>query len=148
MQNFNLLNEIGQTDKAVMLKRGMSATIEEFLLSAEYILKHGNEGVILCERGIRTFETSTRNTLDLSAVPLLKEKTHLPVFVDPSHGTGNKRLVLPMSKAALVSGADGIMVEVHFQPDAALSDGQQSLDPSLYTTFIGELRALDSRLRT
>jgi 3-deoxy-7-phosphoheptulonate synthase len=147
MQNFNLLNEIGRTDKPVLLKRGMSATIEEFLMSAEYILKHGNERVILCERGIRTFETSTRNTLDLSAVPLLKEKTHLPVFVDPSHGTGNKRLVLPMSKAALVAGADGIMVEVHFQPESALSDGNQSLDPSLYSIFMKELQSLESRLK-
>jgi 3-deoxy-7-phosphoheptulonate synthase len=114
MQNFTLLSEIGKLRKPVLLKRGLSATIQEFLLSAEYILKHGNERVILCERGIRTFETSTRNTLDLSAVPLLKEKTHLPVFVDPSHGTGNRSLVLPMSKAAMVAGADGVMVEVHF----------------------------------
>jgi chorismate mutase/prephenate dehydratase len=146
MQNFTLLNEIGKVRLPVMLKRGMSATISEFLLSAEYILKYGNTGVILCERGIRTFETSTRNTLDLSAVPLLKAKTHLPVFVDPSHGTGNRDLVLPMSKAAMVAGADGIMVEVHFQPDSALSDGNQSLDPGGYGRFIGELEILRKKL--
>jgi chorismate mutase/prephenate dehydratase len=146
MQNFTLLSEIGKLRKPVLLKRGLSATIEEFLLSAEYILKHGNSQVILCERGIRTFETSTRNTLDLSAVPLLKEKTHLPVFVDPSHGTGSKSLVLPMSKAAMVAGADGVMVEVHFQPDAALSDGSQSLDPALYHSFMDQLQILAGKL--
>lgn len=148
MQNFTLLKEIGNTDKPVLLKRGMSATIHEFLLSAEYILSHGNKKVILCERGIRTFETSTRNTLDLSAVPLLKEKTHLPVFVDPSHGTGNRNLVLPMSKAAVVSGADGIMVEVHFQPDSAMSDGNQSLSPTMYRHFISEMNILWDKLCT
>jgi chorismate mutase/prephenate dehydratase len=148
MQNFTLLNEIGKVKLPVLLKRGMSATIQEFLLSAEYILKHGNSSVILCERGIRTFETSTRNTLDLSAVPLLKARTHLPVFVDPSHGTGNRDLVIPMSKAALVAGADGIMVEVHYQPDSALSDGGQSLDPGTYTEFIRELRILREKLAT
>jgi len=146
MQNFTLLNEIGKMPLPVLLKRGMSATIEEFLLSAEYILKQGSKDVILCERGIRTFETSTRNTLDLSAVPLLKKATHLPVFVDPSHGTGNRDLVLPMSKAAMVAGADGIMVEVHFQPDSALSDGNQSLDPGSYSTFIRELEILQRKL--
>lgn len=146
MQNFTLLNEIGNVDKPVLLKRGMSATIHEFLLSAEYILTHGNENIILCERGIRTFETSTRNTLDLSAVPILKEKTHLPVFVDPSHGTGSRKLVLPMSKAAMVAGADGIMVEVHFQPDSAMSDGNQSLDPEMYRIFKGELDELIRKL--
>jgi chorismate mutase/prephenate dehydratase len=146
MQNFTLLNEIGKMHLPVMLKRGMSATIKEFLLSAEYILKQGSTDVILCERGIRTFETSTRNTLDLSAVPLLKAETHLPVFVDPSHGTGNRSLVLPMSKAAMVAGADGIMVEVHFQPDSALSDGNQSLDPSGYGNFIEELAILQRKL--
>jgi len=148
MQNFTLLSEIGKLRLPVLLKRGMSATIKEFLLSAEYILKQGNENVILCERGIRTFETATRNTLDLSAVPLLKEKSHLPVFVDPSHGTGNKRLVLPMSKAAMVAGADGVMVEVHFQPDSALSDGNQSLDPEMYRNFIRELGVLSKKLST
>ena len=148
MQNFTLLNEIGTARLPVLLKRGMAATIKEFLLSAEYILKHGNTNVILCERGIRTFETSTRNTLDLSAVPLLKAKTHLPVFVDPSHGTGNRDLVLPMSKAAMVAGADGVMVEVHFQPDSALSDGNQSLDPGGYGTFIRELQVLREKLES
>ena len=148
MQNFTLLNEIGTVRLPVLLKRGMSATIKELLLSAEYILKHGNTNVILCERGIRTFETSTRNTLDLSAVPLLKTKTHLPVFVDPSHGTGNRDLVLPMSKAAMVAGADGVMVEVHFQPESALSDGNQSLDPGGYSTFIRELQILTEKLES
>jgi len=146
MQNFTLLKEIGQLQKPVLLKRGMSATIEEFLLSAEYILTQGNEQVILCERGIRTFETSTRNTLDLSAVPLLKEKSHLPVFVDPSHATGNRNLILPMSKAALVAGADGVIVEVHFQPESAMSDGNQSLDSSMYRQFIKEMGWLLERL--
>ncbi|MGQ9614917.1 MAG: bifunctional 3-deoxy-7-phosphoheptulonate synthase/chorismate mutase [Spirochaetota bacterium] len=146
MQNFTLLNEIGKVRLPVLLKRGISATIKEFLLSAEYILKQGNEKVILCERGIRTFETTTRNTLDLSAVPILKEKTHLPVFVDPSHGTGNRNLVLPMSKAAMVAGADGVMVEVHFQPETALSDGNQSLDPVLYNQFIEEILKLREKL--
>ena len=148
MQNFTLLNEIGTVRLPVLLKRGMSATIKELLLSAEYILKHGNTNVILCERGIRTFETSTRNTLDLSSVPLLKTKTHLPVFVDPSHGTGNRDLVLPMSKAAMVAGADGVIVEVHFQPDSALSDGNQSLDPGGYATFIRELQVLREKLES
>jgi chorismate mutase/prephenate dehydratase len=148
MQNFTLLNEIGKMQLPVLLKRGMSATLQEFLLSAEYILKQGSKNVILCERGIRTFETSTRNTLDLSAVPLLKKATHLPVFVDPSHGTGNRDLVLPMSKAAMVAGADGIMVEVHFQPDSALSDGNQSLDPGGYSRFIKELETLQRQLST
>jgi len=147
MQNFTLLKELGKVKKPVMLKRGMSATIKELLLSAEYILAQGNDQVILCERGIRTFETSTRNTLDLSAVPLLKEETHLPVFVDPSHGTGNRKLVLPMSKAALVAGADGVIIEVHFQPESALSDGSQSLDPDSYRNFIKEIRDLKEKFR-
>lgn len=128
MQNFVLLSEVGKTDKPVLLKRGMMATIKELLLSAEYILAQGNPNVILCERGIRTFETATRNTLDISAIPLLKEKTHLPVIVDPSHATGIRSLIEPVSKAAVAVGADGIMVEVHFNPSAALSDGAQSLD--------------------
>lgn len=147
MQNFILLKEIGLAKKPVLLKRGMSATIKEFLLSAEYILAQGNDRVILCERGIRTFETSTRNTLDLSAVPILKEKTHLPVFVDPSHATGNRKLVLPMAKAALVAGADGVIVEVHFQPESALSDGNQSLDPDSYKRFIREISELEKKLK-
>jgi len=148
MQNFTLLKEIGNVKKPVLLKRGMSATIKEFLLSAEYILKQGNNNVILCERGIRTFEPSTRNTLDLSAVPLLKEMSHLPVFVDPSHGTGNRKLVIPMSKAAMVAGADGVIIEVHFQPDSALSDGGQSLDPNLYRQFILEINGLEKKLKS
>lgn len=146
MQNFTLLKEVGQLKKPVLLKRGLSATIEEFLLSAEYILSQGNEDVILCERGIRTFETVTRNTLDLSAIPILKERTHLPVFVDPSHGTGNKKLVLPMSKAAMVAGADGVMVEVHFQPESALSDGNQSLDLGMFQNFMYELKELKEKI--
>ena len=119
---------MGKTNKPVLLKRGMMATVKELLLSAEYILAHGNPNVILCERGIRTFETATRNTLDISAIPLLKEKTHLPVMVDPSHATGIRSLIEPVSKASVAVGADGIMVEVHFNPSAALSDGAQSLD--------------------
>lgn len=129
IQNFQLLKEVGKINKPVLLKRGMSTTIEEFLMSAEYILAGGNNQVILCERGIRTFETATRNTLDLSAVPVLKEKTHLPVIVDPSHGTGHARYVEAMSYAAIAAGADGLMIEVHPKPEEALSDGPQSLRP-------------------
>jgi 3-deoxy-7-phosphoheptulonate synthase len=128
MQNFPLLKEAGMCGKPVLLKRGMMSTIEEFLLAAEYILHHGNDQVILCERGIRTFETSTRNTLDLSAVPMLKSLTHLPVFIDPSHGTGLRWMVPAMSKAAIAVGADGLIMEVHYKPDVALCDGHQSLD--------------------
>ena len=127
MQNFDLLKELGRASKPVLLKRGMSATIEEFLASAEYILAGGNTNVILCERGIRTFETATRNTLDLSVVPLIKELSHLPIMVDPSHATGKRSLVPPMTRAALVVGAHGILVEVHPEPEKALSDGPQSL---------------------
>ncbi len=127
MQNFRLLTEVGQLDKPVMLKRGMSSTIKEFLMSAEYIVSRGNENVILCERGIRTFETETRNTLDLSAVPLLKKLTHLPVIVDPSHAVGRTDLVPAMSLAAIAAGADGLMLEVHVRPHEAFSDGGQSL---------------------
>ena len=128
MQNFPLLKEAGMCGKPVLLKRGMMSTIEEFLLAAEYILHHGNDQVILCERGIRTFETSTRNTLDLSAVPMLKSLTHLPVFIDPSHGTGLRWMVPAMSKAAVAVGADGLIMEVHYKPDEALCDGHQSLN--------------------
>jgi 3-deoxy-7-phosphoheptulonate synthase len=131
MQNFELLKELGRIKKPVILKRGMSATIEEFLAAAEYIYSEGNHAVILCERGIRTFETATRNSLDLSVVPIIKELSHLPIIVDPSHATGKRTLVPPMAKAALVAGAHGIMVEVHPEPDKALSDGAQSL------TFLG-----------
>jgi 3-deoxy-7-phosphoheptulonate synthase len=127
MQNFDLLRELGRLRKPVLLKRGLSATIEEFLAAAEYILAEGNQQVILCERGIRTFETATRNTLDLSVVPLIMELSHLPVMVDPSHATGRRSLVPPMAKAALVAGAHGIMIEVHPEPEKALSDGPQSL---------------------
>jgi 3-deoxy-7-phosphoheptulonate synthase len=129
MQNFALLRVVGETHKPVILKRGMSARIEDLLLAAEYIAAAGNGDIILCERGIRTFETATRNTLDLSAVPLLKQKSHLPVIVDPSHGTGYRELVPPMALAAAAAGADGVMVEVHNDPPAALSDGRQSLFP-------------------
>ncbi len=128
MHNFSLLKEIGRTDKPVMLKRGMSATIEEWILATEYIRLEGNKNIILCERGIRTFEDYTRNTLDLMSIPILKEKTEYPIFVDPSHGTGRRELVFPASKAAKALGADGIMVEIHPNPSKALSDGFQSLD--------------------
>jgi 3-deoxy-7-phosphoheptulonate synthase len=127
MQNFPLLKEIGRSDKPCMLKRGLSATIEEWLMAAEYIMHAGNPNVILCERGIRTFETATRNTLDLSAIPLVKRLSHLPVIADPSHGTGHRYLVQPMALAAAAAGADGLLIEVHPQPDSALSDGPQSL---------------------
>ena len=129
MQNFRLLKAVGQTDKPILLKRGMSATIEEWLMAAEYIMSEGNGKVILCERGIRTFETATRNTLDLSAVPMVKRLSHLPVIVDPSHATGDRGLVLPMSMAAIAAGADGLILEMHPEPASALSDGPQSLTP-------------------
>jgi len=132
MQNFELLKAVGRSMKPVLLKRGLSATIQELLQAAEYILYEGNTRVILCERGIRTFETSTRNTLDINAIPLLKQFTHLPVFADPSHGTGRRDLVIPVAKAALAAGADGLMIEVHPNPDAAISDGMQSID---FTAF-------------
>ncbi len=140
MQNFPLLKEVGMCGKPVMLKRGMMATIEEFLNAAEYILHHGNDQVILCERGLRTFETSTRNTLDLSAVPMLKNLSHLPVVVDPSHGTGHRWMVGPMAKAAVAVGADGIMMEVHYKPEIALCDGHQSLTPDLFNELMIDLR--------
>jgi len=129
MQNFSLLEELGKIDKPVFLKRGFSATIEEWLLAAEYILTGGNQKVILCERGIRTFEPYTRNTVDIGAVPLIKELSHLPIIVDPSHATGKWKMVTPVAKAAIAAGADGIMVEVHQNPELALSDGKQSLTP-------------------
>jgi 3-deoxy-7-phosphoheptulonate synthase len=140
MQNFALLQAVGQLRKPVLLKRGMSATVEEWLLSAEYVLSQGNYQVILCERGIRTFETYTRNTLDLSAVPLLRSLTHLPVVVDPSHGTGRAALVPPMALAAVAAGAHGIMLEVHPHPDHALSDGAQSLTPEGFRQLMDTLR--------
>ncbi len=138
MQNFRLLLEVGQTNKPVLLKRGLSATIKEWLMAAEYIMSRGNHRVILCERGIRTFETATRNTLDLSAVPVLKKLTHLPVIVDPSHGVGKWDLVLPMARAAVAAGADGLMIEVHTNPEEALSDGEQSLKPEMFKTLVQE----------
>jgi 3-deoxy-7-phosphoheptulonate synthase len=146
MQNFDLLRELGRIRKPVLLKRGMSATIEEFLAAAEYILAEGNQQVILCERGIRTFETATRNTLDLSVVPLIKELSHLPIMVDPSHATGRRSLVPPMAKAALVTGAHGILVEVHPEPEKALSDGAQSLTFQGFETMMGEILKLNAFL--
>ena len=142
MQNFALLKELSQIPNPVILKRGLSATVEEWLLAAEYLLAGGNQQVILCERGIRTFETSTRNTLDLSAVALIKQLSHLPVIVDPSHATGKKELILPLSRAALALGADGIMVEVHPEPEKALSDGPQSLTLKEFSLLNTELSAL------
>lgn len=139
MQNFTLLREVGQSGKPVLLKRGWAATIEEWLLAAEYILREGNYDVVLCERGIRTFETATRNTLDLSAIPVVRGLSHLPVVADPSHATGKWRLVGPLSKAAVAAGADGLIVEVHPHPDKALSDGPQSLTPANFAVLMGEL---------
>lgn len=140
MQNFELLKELGHLDKPVLLKRGLSSTLTELLMSAEYIMAGGNEKVILCERGIRTFATDTRNTLDLSSIPLLRRMTHLPIIVDPSHGTGVRSLVKPMSLAAAIIGADGLMIEVHNQPEAALCDGQQSLTPEAFSDLASSVR--------
>ncbi|GAQ94728.1 3-deoxy-7-phosphoheptulonate synthase [Thermodesulfovibrio aggregans] len=142
MQNFKLLMEVGSVDKPVLLKRGMSATIKELLMAAEYILSRGNEKVILCERGIRTFETATRNTLDLSAVPLLKSLSHLPVAVDPSHGVGKRDLVTPMAVAAVAAGADMLLIEVHTNPEEALSDGEQSLTPEQFKEMMKKVKAV------
>jgi len=139
MQNFRLLKALGQSRKPVILKRGMAARIEDLLLAAEYILAEGNPNVILCERGIQTFETATRNTLDLNAIPVIKQKSHLPVIVDPSHGTGLRELVPPMAKAAAAAGADGLLIEVHCAPEEALSDGRQSLYPRQFATMMEEL---------
>ncbi|MGE4345397.1 MAG: 3-deoxy-7-phosphoheptulonate synthase [Geoalkalibacter sp.] len=146
MQNFDLLKEVGRLDTPVLLKRGMSATVEEFLAAAEYIVAEGNERVVLCERGIRTFERATRNTLDLSVVPLIREMSHLPIIVDPSHATGLRSLVPVMSKAALVAGAHGVMVEVHPDPAKALCDGAQSLDGPAFESLMNELRGLAAYL--
>ncbi len=142
MQNFKLLMEVGSVDKPVLLKRGMSATIKELLMAAEYILSRGNQNVILCERGIRTFETATRNTLDLSAVPLLKTLSHLPVAVDPSHGVGKRDLVTPMALAAVAAGADMLLIEVHTNPEEALSDGEQSLTPPMFSELMQKVAAV------
>lgn len=142
MQNYSLLKDVGKTKLPVLLKRGLSSTIEEWLNAAEYIMSEGNPNVILCERGIRTYETSTRNTLDISAVPVIKHKSHLPIIVDPSHATGVRRYVAPLAKAALAAGADGVMIEVHPNPALALSDGAQSLNPEDFDCFCQELRPL------
>lgn len=142
MQNFELLKELGRIDKPILLKRGLSSTLQELLMSAEYIMAGGNERVILCERGIRTFETATRNTLDLSAVPLLKTMTHLPVIVDPSHATGISGLVKPMAMAATAAGADGLMIEVHNDPSSALCDGAQSLTPEAFADVMRSIEQI------
>ena len=140
MQNYSLLEEVGRCRKSVLLKRGMSSTIEELLFAAEYVMKGGNSSVMFCERGIRTFETSSRNTMDLNAVPMLKRISHLPVIVDPSHGTGHWWMVPPLSKAAIAAGADGLLVEVHCDPQKALSDGLQTLRPDRFDQMMRELR--------
>ncbi len=142
MQNFDLLRQLGQTRKPILLKRGLSATIEEWLMSAEYIMAGGNPNVILCERGIRTFETYTRNTVDLGAIPAVKKLSHLPVIVDPSHGTGKWWMVEPMARAAIAVGADGVMVEVHNDPAHALCDGQQSIKPDVFATVMDDIRKI------
>jgi 3-deoxy-7-phosphoheptulonate synthase len=142
MQNYNLLKEIGVRRKPVLLKRGISATIEEWLLSAEYILSGGNYDVILCERGIRTFESATRNTMDISAIPVVKKLSHLPIIADPSHGTGRRDHVMPLARAAVAAGADGLLIEMHPNPDRALSDGAQSLKPAQLEELMEQLRAI------
>lgn len=142
MQNYALLHAVGEAQKPTILKRGMMSTMEELLMSAEYILSHGNDRLILCERGIRTFEPYTRNTLDINAVPMLKQLTHLPVFADPSHGTGKWSLVGPVARGALAAGADGLIIEVHPRPEEALSDGGQSLKPERFAALMDELRAI------
>lgn len=147
MQNFPLLRDVGQLGKPVLLKRGASCTIDEMLMAADYILMSGKSNVILCERGIRTFETATRNTLDISAVPVLKAKSHLPVIVDPSHGTGHWQMVEPMALAAVAAGADGLMIEVHNQPDKALCDGQQSVTPALFHRLMDKVNQIHALVR-
>ena len=142
MQNFTLLRELGHTRKPILLKRGIAATMEEWLLSAEYILSGGNTDVILCERGIRTFETFTRNTLDISAIPVIQQLSHLPIIVDPSHGTGKRDKVAPMARAAVAAGCDGLIIEVHNDPDHALSDGAQSMFPAQFDRVMAELRII------
>lgn len=144
MQNYDLLKQVGKTDKPIILKRGLSSTIEEWLLSAEHIMAGGNENIILCERGIRTFETYTRNTLDLSAIPVVKKHSHLPIIVDPSHGTGSSEYVESMSKAAVVAGCDGLMIEVHNNPQKALSDGQQSITPEQFDKLMKKIKILSN----
>ena len=150
MQNFTLLKEVGKVQKPVILKRGLAATVEEWLMAAEYILSEGNNQVVLCERGIRTYETSTRNTLDLSAIPSAKRLCHLPIIVDPSHGTGKRHLIAPMSRAAIAAGADGLIIEVHPDPENALSDGPQSLTFAAFEKLIAEVsliaKAMDRKV--
>lgn len=143
MQNFPLLKRAGQSKKPILLKRGMSATVEELLMAAEYIMSEGNQQVILCERGIRTFETYTRNTLDLSAVLAVKELSHLPIIVDPSHATGRHNMIKPLAKAAMITGANGLMIEVHYQPEIALCDGPQSLTPNAFSELMTELKMIN-----
>ena len=140
MQNFSLLKELGRINKPILLKRGMMNTIKEFLMSAEYVLSEGNSNVILCERGIRTFETATRNTLDISCIPVLKKETHLPIIIDPSHATGHWEMVESMSRASIAAGADGLIIEVHPDPVKAFSDGPQSLKPSKFSKLMINLR--------
>jgi 3-deoxy-7-phosphoheptulonate synthase len=142
VQNFTLLRRVGEAGKPVLLKRGMATSIQEFLLSAEYVLAAGNPNVMLCERGIRTFESATRNTLDISAIPVVKKLSHLPILVDPSHGTGRRDKVIPMARAAVAAGADGLLIEVHNNPEKALSDGAQSLYPEQFDRLMGELRVI------
>jgi 3-deoxy-7-phosphoheptulonate synthase len=147
VQNFALLKKVGHARKPILLKRGMMTTIEELLMAAEYILSEGNSNVILCERGIRTFETATRNTLDISAVPVLKELTHLPIIVDPSHASGNWKFVRPLARAAVAVGADGLLIEVHPEPAKAISDGGQSLKPENFYSLMEELRVIEKAVR-
>jgi 3-deoxy-7-phosphoheptulonate synthase len=142
MQNFSLLQAVGRVARPVMLKRGFMATVEELLMAAEYIVSAGNPNVILCERGIRTFENATRNTLDISAIPVVKKLSHLPIVVDPSHGTGRRDKVIPMARAAVAAGADGLIIEVHNEPDKALSDGAQSLYPDQFDSLMADLRVI------
>ena len=142
MQNFNLLSALGKTKKPVLLKRGMSATIQEWLLAAEYVMHGGNYDVILCERGIRTFETYTRNTLDISAIPVVQKLSHLPIVADPSHATGRRDKVMPLARASVAAGADGLLIEVHHSPEDALCDGPQSLYPDQFARLMDELRII------
>ncbi|MEW5717515.1 MAG: 3-deoxy-7-phosphoheptulonate synthase [Chloroflexota bacterium] len=147
MQNFALLQTVGETNKPVLLKRGMMSTVEELLMAAEYVLSHGNSRVMLCERGIRTFETATRNTFDINAIPVLKSLTHLPVIADPSHGTGKWELVTPIARAAVAAGADGVIVEVHCDPAHALSDGAQSLKPEKFAAMVTQVRCIAEAMK-
>ena len=144
MQNYDLLKQVGKTNKPIILKRGLSSTIEEWLLSAEHIMAQGNENIILCERGIRTYETYTRNTLDLSAIPVVKSYSHLPIIVDPSHATGHSRYVESMAMASIAAGCDGLMIEVHNNPKEALSDGQQSVTPKEFDSIMKKVNILSN----